>query len=776
MTRSLHRSGLAFVLLLAVASCADSDTQAVDPGRGEVDVNDAGDAAADGGPHASDAAPSDTAAADADASSDTAGFIDDAAPSLAANRYGVVGEGVTFELAAPDGAVSMTIRFGDGRTETLPATTDEIEHVYDEPGRYRPSITAEDALGRTRVAERLLTVTWPVVHQPRHASSIVMRVDDSIAVVEPDADTLTILALDADQLSVVRHVATCDRPRTVAALDSAFAVACSADDRVCVYPDAGAPACVDMPWGSRPHGIVASDRVLYVTLQGSGELAIIDVDEPTAFRRVPAVPDARGAALMPDGSVVVTRWRSEDERASFVRVDPTTGERTPGELAFVDRLASDTETGGVPSYLDAFVVSPDGRTAVLPSTLANHGQGLYLNGEELSHETTVRAVVSTVALPELSERPERRLQFDDRGLASAAAFSSRGDYLFVAHRGARAVDRIDALSGSSSGTLLDVGYAPSGLALVDDRWLLVHASLSREVRVYDVSDFSALPVPRSFASTVDVEPLSPLELRGRQLFSDSFDTRLARDGYIACAHCHLDGESDRRTWDFTDRGEGLRSTISLLGRAGDGDGPIHWSANFDEIHDFEHDIRGPFQGTGLLDDAIFYADGHDDPLGAPKAGLSDDLDALAAWVTSLSEVPRSPHRESDGSLTEAATRGRALFFDDETGCAGCHGGPRYTDSAWLEPGVPLLHDVGTLTDASGQRLGGGLPGLDTPTLLGAWNTGPWLHDGSAATMLDVFTTRNPDDLHGRTSQLTAQELEDLASFVLSLQGSDDERP
>ena len=58
--------------------------------------------------------------------------------------------------------------------------------------------------------------------------------------------------------------------------------------------------------------------------------------------------------------------------------------------------------------------------------------------------------------------------------------------------------------------------------------------------------------------------------------------------------------------------------------------------------------------------------------------------------------------------------------------------------------------------------------FDTPTLVEAWRTAPYLHDGSAATIRDVLTTRNPRDEHGKTSHLTPQQLEDLAAYVLSL--------
>ena len=52
----------------------------------------------------------------------------------------------------------------------------------------------------------------------------------------------------------------------------------------------------------------------------------------------------------------------------------------------------------------------------------------------------------------------------------------------------------------------------------------------------------------------------------------------------------------------------------------------------------------------------------------------------------------------------------------------------------------LLHDVGTGGTTSGSRLGGSLPGIETPTLRGLWESPPYLHDGSARNLAEVFTT------------------------------------
>ena len=122
----------------------------------------------------------------------------------------------------------------------------------------------------------------------------------------------------------------------------------------------------------------------------------------------------------------------------------------------------------------------------------------------------------------------------------------------------------------------------------------------------------------------------------------------------------------------------------------------------------------------------------------------------------------------DGQLSPAAAAGQALFESPALGCAACHAGATLTDSQWLAPATPLLHDVGTLGPGSGLRLGEPLTGIDTPTLRELWNSPPYLHDGSAATLLEVLTSHNPGDLHSVTSQLTPVELDQLVAYLLSL--------
>jgi hypothetical protein len=53
-------------------------------------------------------------------------------------------------------------------------------------------------------------------------------------------------------------------------------------------------------------------------------------------------------------------------------------------------------------------------------------------------------------------------------------------------------------------------------------------------------------------------------------------------------------------------------------------------------------------------------------------------------------------------------------------------------------------------------------------LVEVWRTAPYLHLGHALTVREAFTTFNPNDQHGRTSQLTPQQLDQLAIYVMQI--------
>lgn len=133
----------------------------------------------------------------------------------------------------------------------------------------------------------------------------------------------------------------------------------------------------------------------------------------------------------------------------------------------------------------------------------------------------------------------------------------------------------------------------------------------------------------------------------------------------------------------------------------------------------------------------------------------EDAVCIDEYLKSLRPVP-SPHlvKLAGGTfgLSASAERGKILF--DKANCLTCHSGELYTDYK--------KYDVGTGT---GREKG---LKFDTPTLREVWRSGPFLYDGRAATMLEVFTKFNEKDQHGATSRLSPTQVKDLVEYVLSL--------
>ena len=649
----------------------------------------------------------------------------------------VVGETAAFDGTGSVGA-SARWDFGDGGQ----ADGFFSEHVYVAPGRYSAvlQVTGEDGLKKTdsvRVVAHLPAADVP----PVWSSSLAVHPQTGdVWVVNPEADSIAVIDPQSQERSVV---ATCGGPRTLS-IDgdrNRVVVACDSGDALDVL-DAESfenVARILLPPGSRPFGVVARDGVWWSSLQGAH--AVVRFDESGVLERVNGVPDPRALVLGSDDSLYATRWRSTDEQGWISRIG------AEGiSLALDTTPDSDTTSGGVPTQLDSVSMSPDGQSLYVPAHQANVRRGSYLSGQPLTFETTVRAVLRVVEDGEESSTVAKL--FDEKGHANFALPSLLGDLIFVLHPGTQSVSILDAYSGVHAGSILDVGHTPTALALSPSGEVLyVHAWLDREVVAFDVTDLSGPPDQLFAVRTLESEPLSSGVLSGKRIFHSSADPRMAKSGYISCAHCHPDGRDDGVVWDFSDRGEGLRNTTSMEGFGSLQDGPLHWTGNFDEVQDFEEDIREAFGGLGFLSEAEW--EGTQDALGEPKSGLSSGLDNLAAYVVSLIEFPSSPFEPPVG--------GEEAFV--EVGCDRCHPAPDYTDSS-LESLV--RHDIGTWAEASGQRRGGVLDGFDTPTLRGVQATPPYLHDGSAQSLEEAILA------HEEYSEMSDEVLQLVADFVRSL--------
>ena len=117
---------------------------------------------------------------------------------------------------------------------------------------------------------------------------------------------------------------------------------------------------------------------------------------------------------------------------------------------------------------------------------------------------------------------------------------------------------------------------------------------------------------------------------------------------------------------------------------------------------------------------------------------------MDAYLKALKPVP-SPYLV-DGELSELAQEGRKVF--EKMKCGECHSGTYYTDMK--------MHRIGE--DIEFEK------GWDTPTLREVWRTAPYLFDGRAATMEEVFSVHK----HGITKKVSAKEIKALTEYVNSL--------
>ena len=495
---------------------------------------------------------------------------------------------------------------------------------------------------------------------------------------------------------------------------------------------------IALPAFSQPHGIVfGSDGFAYVALEATSKLLKINAQTDAVVGTLSLVGRLRHLGISGDGQTVyVSRFVSAPvpgetgDAPNLAQANAEIYKVATNPLRLVSVLTvpyNNTALGevsgpGLANYLSAPVMSPNGASLWVPSKQDNIGGGA-LRGTPLAFDQAVRATTSVMNLA--TGARQAIIDHDNSSVATGAVFSGNGQYLFVALETSREVAIIATATQTEIGRI-PVGRAPQGLALnAAQTALYVHNFMDRSLSIVNVSQLLAgasfTPGAIATVSTVTTEALSPTVFKGKQFFYDAFDDRLAQDNYMSCAACHNEGDDDGRVWDFTQFGEGVRNTIRLRGKGGMAHGPLHWTGNFDEIQDFEGQIRAFAGGIGLINGQV------QGPLAAPNANLSSDLDALSAYLSSLTATDPSPLRNANGTLTSKAALGKAVFASFN--CGSCHSGANFTDSA-----LNVMHDIGTLTDASGNRLSASLAGLDTPSLLGVWASGPYLHDGSATTL------------------------------------------
>jgi YVTN family beta-propeller protein len=582
---------------------------------------------------------------------------------------------------------------------------------------------------------------------------------DILVVVNPDSNSITLV--DTASLSKLVEIPVGENPRSVTLNGNIAFVANQGSDTISVIDLLAKSVLHTIPVGDRPVGAAVSPDSRFLAVAELGDDAIRFLDT-TTFEHLSVYQVADrpyGLSFTPDGNYLlvshllngaITRLNVQPFIAYFPEIH-TLSTNVENLLPAQSQNSGLEAQISIPTWENvapapAIILNQPGTRAYLPQTMAN---GLGLNTK---FDTTVFPKVSVLNLETWSHQSTEHISLPETdqpvGLPWDAALVKDDEELWVVNAASNDVSVVDlskpALPGRAAN--IPVSDNPRGIVFSHDgSTAFVNNTLAGTISVIDANTYTVLK-----EITTTTIPLPPLLLDGKRLFHSSARPEMAQAAWISCNTCHIEGEHDGRTWLVQFLGQVppgeqpiiKRNTTSLLGMIETY--PLRWSAEWDESADSEFSIRFEQFGTGLIT-----GDMHP-TLGTPNQGRSYELDALAAFIDSLSV----PHR--DHTLTLAEQRGKEIFDSPSLGCLTCHPPPLYTDLK--------QHNIGT-ADAPGEWFG---PAIDTPTLRYLFDSSPYLHDGSAATLYDLLTTDNPDDEHGTTSHLSEQQLADLISFLLAI--------
>lgn len=499
----------------------------------------------------------------------------------------------------------------------------------------------------------------------------------------------------------------------------------------------------------------ADGNTLYVCNRYNHEVLVLD---PQGRRRAVKIAVERepvAAALTRDGTRLFVlnhlpgMAANAPHVAAAISVIDTATQRVEKTL----RLPN----GG--NLLLGIAMSPDGRHAAVTHNLAR----FYVPTTQLERGwmNTAGLTLIDVARPEIINTV--LLDSFESGAANpwAVAWTADGQRIVVTHAGTHELSLIDFPALQAKLDRLPVALAPgqkpdytkaANVRADVSSDLAFLAGLRRRVRLQgngpramtlaganvwvagyfsdtlELVDAGARePRPLSFALGAR-GPMSEVR-RGEMWFNDA---TLCFQQWQSCASCHsYDGRVDGLNWDLLNDGIGNPKNAKSLVWSHRTPPSMSLSAR----ESAEMAVRAGIRH-------ILFA--------VPPEGVAAAIDA---YLKSL--LPEaSPYLEA-GKLSAAARRGKKLFEEARVGCATCHPGPLFTDLKSYEVGTGGRYDK---------------PGLlfDTPTLAEMWRTGPFLHDGSAATIREVLLGASRRDQHGKTSQLSEQQIDDLAAYVLSL--------
>ncbi len=508
------------------------------------------------------------------------------------------------------------------------------------------------------------------------------------------------------------------------------------------------------PVGAEPSSVV-EDRTgkrLFVANRISSDVAVLDAQTGAEEKRLLAGRGVSYLALSPDGSRVYATHIYPNPPRVHTELDNRSAPES--EITVIDAArAVVVDRMPMPRIAGVFhlAFSSDGRLGAVaeyhPKNLvpiAHLEHGGYFDYTLTIFGADVGKTPIEIPLDELERYASRPF---------GVAISPDKSRIFVTCGGSEMVTVIDLpklllyvhthpglnvqdLSASAHYVVshIPVGLDPRGLALSrDGRKLYVANRLDDTISVIDARG-------NRVTQTVKLAgPSGISKLRhGEQTF---YTSRQSFQGEIGCATCHIDSTFDGITWNLEPSGFGRDIVSNKLIEGIKDTEPYKWNGGNPNI---------PTECGPRTEKYFWRSENYD------NLTLAD----LTVYIRSLSPRPnrwKLPGREQ----TPAQERGQAIFertvdkfkkpIEEYNRCSYCHSGPKGTNHK--------LFDVGTRKPTDNGALLKSAP-LDSIAL-----HAPYLHDGSARTLEEIWTVYNPDDKHGRTNDLTKDELNDLIEYL-----------
>ena len=280
-------------------------------------------------------------------------------------------------------------------------------------------------------------------------------------------------------------------------------------------------------------------------------------------------------------------------------------------------------------------------------------------------------------------------------------------------------------------------YSPRGVLISHDgRTAFVANALDDSLTVIDLNKLEAV-------KRIDLG--GPKEITRVRLGERIFHSaNIAFHRQFSCHTCHPDGHNDGLTYDIEPDGIGISPVDNRTLRGILDTAPFKWEGTNPTLQ--------RQCGPRL---AVFFT--------RIQPFTPEELAALEHYICT---IPRPPNRfrPLGAELTDAQRRGKRMFERARSNsgqviprgqrCVTCHFPPLYTDRR--------RHDMGTKYRYDRESH------FDTPHLSNIYDSAPYLHNGIAKTLEEIWTRYNVEDKHGMTNDMTKDQLNDLIEFLKTL--------